>query len=54
MLIKGQIKPPFSLRTLYIKDVSINPSIVKGFYELSRAKYSRSLAEAKKVVKEES
>lgn len=53
MLIKGQIKPPFSLRTLYIQDVSINPGIIKGFYDLSRAKYSRSLAEAKKVIKEE-
>lgn len=34
-------------------DVSINPGIVKGFYDLSRAKYARPLHEAKQVVKEE-
>ncbi len=53
MLIKGQIKPPFSLRTLYIKDVSVNLGIISGFYKLSRAKYSRSLVEAKKEIAKE-
>ena len=53
ILVKGQVKDPFSLRVLYIPDIPINPNHIKSLYEASRSKYARSLAEAKKVVKEE-
>jgi hypothetical protein len=53
MLIRGQVKPPFSLRTLHMPDVPVNSKILEGFYNLSRTRYSRPLVEAKKLVKEE-
>ncbi|PID34866.1 MAG: hypothetical protein CR971_00985, partial [candidate division SR1 bacterium] len=51
--VKGQVKDPFSLRSAYMPDIDVEPSYVEELYKLSRAKYSRTLEEAKKVVQEE-
>jgi len=53
LLVKGEVKDPFSLRSMYMPDAEINKDYVKHLYELSRAKYSRTLEEAKKVVEKE-
>lgn len=53
MLVKGQVKDPFSLKTLYIPDAKIDKGYIDELYVLSRQKYSRSLLEAKKAVSEE-
>ncbi|MDP2669992.1 MAG: hypothetical protein Q8O99_03175 [bacterium] len=53
LLVKGQVKDPFSLKTLYTPDVKIAHDYISQLYEISRAKYSRTLAEAKKVVEEQ-
>lgn len=53
MLVKWQVKDPFSLRTLYIPDAKIDKGYIDELYALSRQKYSRSLTEAKKAVNEE-
>ena len=53
MIVKGQVKDPFSLRTLYTPDVNINRELIDELYELSRGKYARTLEEAKQVVQEE-
>ncbi len=51
--VKGQVKDPFSLRSAYMPDIDVEPSYVEELYKLSRAKYSRTLEEAKKVVQAE-
>lgn len=53
MLVQGQVKDPFSLRSCYIPDPKIDRGFIANLYEISRAKYSRPLAEAKKVLEEE-
>ena len=53
MLVRWQVKDPFSLRTLHVPDAKISPTYIQELYELSRKKYSRSLLEAKKAVTEE-
>lgn len=53
MLVKWQVKDPFSVRTLYMWDPVLNRELVGELYTLSRRKYARSLEEAKKVVIEE-
>lgn len=53
MLVKGQVKDPLSLRTVYTPDATIHKSGVEYLYRLSRAKYCRSLAEAKAKVEEQ-
>lgn len=53
MLVKWQVKDPFSLQTVFTPDKIIDKSYIEGLYEASRRKYSRSLAEAKKSVKVE-
>lgn len=50
LLVKGQVKDPFSLKSPFMPDAKIDKSYVTELYEISRAKYSRTLAEAKKVV----
>ncbi len=50
MLVNWQVKDPFSLKSVYMPDVKINREFITHLYEISRAKYSRSLEEAKKVV----
>lgn len=52
-LVNGQIKPPFSLRTLDLPDASVDRTRIAGFYDLSRKKYSRPLTQATKAVQEE-
>jgi 3-hydroxy-3-methylglutaryl CoA synthase len=41
------------LQTIYTPDKTIDKAYIASLYEESRKKYSRSLAEAKKAVKEE-
>ena len=52
LLVQGQVKDPFSLRACRTPDVIINKNHIAGLYEISRSKYARSLAEAKKVIQE--
>lgn len=51
-IIQGQVKDPFSIRTLYTPDAIVKPEYINELYQLSRAKYARSIAEAKEAVKE--
>lgn len=52
MLVQWQVKDPFSLKSCYIPDPKINRDFIAHLYDISRAKYSRPLAEAKKVLEE--
>ena len=52
LLVKGQVKDPFSLKSIYVPESNASPDYTKKLYELSRNRYSRSLAEAKKAVTE--
>jgi hypothetical protein len=52
MLVKGQVRDPLSIRTRYIADVMIDPGYISSLYHVSRAKYARSLAEARAAVVE--
>jgi type IV secretory pathway TraG/TraD family ATPase VirD4 len=52
-IIQGQVKDPFSLKTLYTPDADIKPEYISELYEISRAKYSRSLAQAKEAVSQQ-
>lgn len=51
--VKWQVKDPFSMRTSYTPDVKINRWYIDELYEISRAKYSRPLIEAKKALETE-
>lgn len=53
MLVKGQMKPPFSLKTLDLPDIPVDSVRIAELYAISRKKYARSLAAATKVVQEE-
>ena len=53
LLVKGQVKDPFSVKSLYVPDANISKNHIEDIYNVSRKKYSRSLAEAKKEVTEE-
>lgn len=50
--VMGQVKDPFSIKSCYIPDPKINRNYIAELYEGSRAKYARSLAEAKRVLEE--
>lgn len=50
LLVKGQVKDPFSLKACWTPDVTIDRNHITELYALSRAKYARSLEEAKRVV----
>jgi hypothetical protein len=53
LLVKWQVKDPFSLKSLYVQDTKISKKYIEWIYNISRKKYCRSLEEAKKeVVKE--
>ena len=52
LLVQGQVKDPFGLKSCYIPDAQIRKDYVAQLYEYSRATYARSLAEAKKVLEE--
>lgn len=49
MIVKGQVKDPFSLKTIFADDCAIDKNKIEKIYSESRGKYSRSLEEAKKV-----
>lgn len=51
--VKGQVKDPFSMRTAYTPDAKITKTWIAELYEASRAKYNRSLEEAKKIIEVE-
>jgi hypothetical protein len=53
LLVKGQVTDPFSLRACYIPDIDIKRGYVEELYQASRAKYARSLADAKVVIAEQ-
>ncbi len=53
LLVKWEVKDPFSLRSMYMPDAKIDANYIQHLYELSRQKYSRTLEEAKRVVQEE-
>lgn len=53
LLVKWQVKDPFSLKSMFVPDSTVSPDYISRLYDSSRKKYSRSLAEAKKVVIEE-
>lgn len=52
ILVKWQVKDPFSLKTLYIKDIKSTPERIEELYTLSRLKYSSPIAEKKKIVEQ--
>ncbi len=52
LLVQGQVKDPFGLKSCYIPDAPIRKDYVAQLYEFSRLTYARSLAEAKKVLEE--
>lgn len=49
MIVKWQVKDPFSLRALFIEDPKVDKAFVENLYQISRSKYSRPLEEAKKI-----
>lgn len=49
-IVQGQVKDPFSLKTLYTPDAKISPDYIAELYDISRSKYSRSITEAKEAV----
>ncbi len=53
LLVNGQVKDPFSLRSLYVPDSEVPASYIQELYELSRERYARSLIEAKQKIIEE-
>ncbi len=53
LLVKWQVKDPFSLKTMYIEDPVVDTNRIQEIYNESRKRYSRSLEEAKKVVNAE-
>lgn len=53
LLVKGQVKDPFSLKSVYTPDAEVSKDYVENIYNISRAKYNRTLVEAKKVIIEE-
>ena len=52
LVVQGQVKDPFSLKSCWTPDVVVDKNHIAELYEISRAKYARSLVEAKKVVEE--
>lgn len=53
LLVKGQVKDPFSLKSSYLPDIDIDVNYIKKLYEASRKTYCRNLKEAKKDVLQE-
>ena len=50
LLVKWQVKDPFSLSSIYVPDVDTPKDHIENLYNISRQKYNRSLAEAKEEV----
>ncbi len=53
LLVKWQVKDPFSLKSVYLPDKHVSPQYIEALYNISRKRYSRTLEEAKKIVVEE-
>lgn len=53
LLVKWEVKDPFSLRSVYVPDSQASSEYISELYELSRNRYARSLLEAKKEVETE-
>jgi hypothetical protein len=53
LLVKWQVKDPFSLKSVYTPDVEVPRDYVESIYNISRQKYNRTLLEAKKVIIQE-
>lgn len=53
LLVKWQVKDPFSLKSVYTPDAKISHDYIESIYKISRSKYNRSVIEAKKSVQEE-
>lgn len=45
MLVGGQIKDPFSLKTQHISDQAIDRTKLRSLYDISRKKYARRLTD---------
>jgi len=52
MLVKGQVKDPFSLKSTWTPDIIVSKDYVQELYTISRAKYARSLEETRKMIEE--
>ena len=50
LLVKWQVKDPFSLKSIYVPDSDVPKEYIQELYETSRAVYNRSLEEAKKEI----
>ncbi len=50
LLVKWQVKDPFSMKSITVPDSTINPKFVSKLYDISRNKYNRSIVEAKKEI----
>ena len=53
LLVKGQVKDPFSIKSIYVPDSKVTPDFIWKLYDESRKKYNRSIEDAKKEVIEE-
>lgn len=53
LLVKWEVKDPFSLKSIYVPEKEIEKEYIENLYNESRKKYNRSLAEAKAEVKKE-
>jgi hypothetical protein len=53
LLVKWQVKDPFSLKSVYVPDSEATKEYIEDLYNISRKSHNRSLEEAKKVVIEE-
>jgi len=53
LLVKWQVKDPFSMKSMYVADSNVSPDYISKLYEASRERYSRSVMEAKKEIIEE-
>ena len=53
LLVKWQVKDPFSMKSIYVPDSKVSSDYIKRLYDESRKKYNRTVKEAKKEVVEE-
>jgi len=51
MLVRGDVKDPFSIKTIDNPDIAINSEIIEEIYNISRTKYARKLLDAKEDFK---
>jgi hypothetical protein len=53
LLVKWQVKDPFSLKSIYVPDSNTSAEYIEKIYDSSRSRHNRTLEEAKKEVIEE-